>query len=373
MTRLFPVGRRAMAAMLGLAIAACSTSRPVRIGVVMTADGVIGAQLAAADINATGGIDGRTLELVVVEEQNATLPQEAITTAERMAADSRVLAVIGHHRSSVSLAASQIYNARRLAQIAPNSSAPLYTQAGPYSFRLVASDVHQAAFLAARIAGMSPVPRIAVLYVNNDYGRAFRGLLQAALREAGTPPVYEAPFLDGEARFTQHRDDLLRSLEGTRPDLLVWIGGAPELALLRSELREAHPRLRVLASDDVTGDGAAFARLRPVAGDLMVSYVDVTAARPALRRVASRFESVSGRPLTSAAALTYDAVSVVATAMRSGAADREGIRRYLESLSLPDRAYPGITGGIRFDVNGDGQPSYVLFEVAQGGLRLVGP
>jgi branched-chain amino acid transport system substrate-binding protein len=337
----------------------------------MAWDGVIGAQLAAADINAAGGINGRHLELVVVEENHATLPQDAIATADRLAADSRVLAVIGHHGSSESLAASQVYNARHIAQIAPNSSAPLYTQAGPYSFRLVASDVHQAEFIAARIAAMSPVPRIAMLYVNDDYGRALRGFVQAALRGAGTPAVYEAPFVEGEALFTASRDDILRSLKNARPDLLLWIGRAEELVLLRSRLRQELPDARVLGSDAAL-EGNTFPVVPAFAGDLMVSYVDITAPRPDLRNVASRFEAATGQPLTDAAALTYDAVGVVVAAMRAGASDREGIRRYLGSLALPGRVYSGITGEISLDANGDARPSYVLFEITVGGLRLVG-
>ena len=356
---------------LCFAVGACSPAEPVRIGVVMTADGVIGAQLAAADINATGGIHGRRLELVVVEEGHAALPQEAIATAERLTADRRVLAVIGHRRSSSSLVASQVYNAGHLPQIAPNSSAPLYTQAGPYSYRLVASDVHQVAFIAARIAAMSPAPRIATLYVNDDYGRAFHGLLHAALRGAGTPPVYETPFLEGEARFTASRDDILRSLETAQPDLLLWLGRSQELVLLRSPLRLALPRVRVLGSDAALV-GSSYSGRPDFAGDWMVSYVDSTAPRPELRSVAARFASVSGEALTDAAALTYDAIGVVAAALRAGASDREAIRHHLDSLSLPGRAYPGITGGISFDANGDARSSYVLFEITRGGMRPAG-
>ncbi len=359
-------------AALCLVAGACSPAEPLRIGVVMTADGVIGAQLAAADVNASGGIHGRHLELVVVEEGHAALPQKAIATAERLTADRRVLAVIGHRGSSSSLVASQVYNASRVPQIAPNSSTPLYTQAGPYSFRLVASDVHQVKFIATRIAALSPAPRIATLYVNDDYGRALHDLLHVALRAAGKQPVYEAPFLEGEKRFTANRDEILRALESTLPDLLLWLGRSQELVLLRSPLRLALPSVRVLGSDAALV-GSSFAGLPVFAGDWMVSYVDSTAPRPALQSVAQRFTSASGGPLTDAAALTYDAVGVVAAALRAGASDREGIRRYLDSLTLQGPAYPGITGGIQFDANGDALPSYTLVEITPGGMRLAGP
>lgn len=337
----------------------------------MDAVGIIAARLAAADANATGGIRGKRLELVVVEEVHATLPQDAIVTAERLSADNRVIAVVGHQGSSMSLAASQVYNARQIVQLAPNSSTPLYTQAGPYSFRLVASDVHQAEFIASQIAALSPAPRIAMLYVNDDYGRALAGLVHTALRRGGTPLAYEAPYLEGEVQFTQSRDAILRSLAKVRPRLLIWIGQSQELVFLRAKLRQTLPRVQVLGSD-AAFDGQPLSGLPEFDGDLMVRYVDITAPSQALRSVASRFASASGRPLTDGAALTYDAIGMVVAAMRSGATDREGIRRYLKSLALPGHSYSGITGRISLDDHGDARPSYVLFAVSAGGLRAVG-
>ncbi len=356
-------------AALCLAIGACSAPEPVRIAVVMTLDGVLAAQLAAEDVRAAGGIRGRPLELVLVEESHSDPPRQAIATAERLTPDPSVLAVIGHRGSSASLAASQVYNAGHLPQLAPTSTAPLYTQAGPYSFRLVASDVHQAEFIAARIALLSPAPRIAVLYVNDDYGRAFQGHLKKALAGGGIVPVFEAPYLEGDADFTARRDGILQALEKVQPDLLLWLGRSQELKLLRGELRSALPRVRILGGDAMA-DGS-YAGLPEFAGDWMVSLVDLTAPRTELQRFSARYEKVSGRALTDEAVLTYDAVGLIAAALRAGGAGREGIRSYLASMGTSDRAHPGITGGIQLDADGDARPAYALLEVTAGGWRGV--
>jgi ABC-type branched-subunit amino acid transport system substrate-binding protein len=101
----------------------------------------------------------------------------------------------------------------------------------------------------------------------------------------------------------------------------------------------------------------------------MVRFVDIVALGPQLRSFAERHAARSGHELTDEAPLTYDAIGLVAAAMRQGATDREGIRRYLDSLSRADREYPGITGGIRFDADGNAPPSYFLLELTSTGSR----
>ena len=351
--------------------AACADPSPFRIAVVGSAESQLGALLAAEDINAAGGIGGRLLEVGIVNEHPLAAPQQAIVTADSLAADSRILAVVGHGTSGRSLAASQVYNARHVTQIAPTASSPLYSSAGPYSFRMVASDQHQAEFIAERIARSASGLRVAVLYLNNDYGRPLHGFLQRALRGKRPPPVYDEPFIDGEP-FANSVGEIVRSLAIAAPDLLVWIGGPEELEQLRTPLRSAMPRLRVFGSDAASGIGADPATLTPFVGDWVVAYTDVTADRPALRSVAARFLPQSGRTLTHGAALTYDAVGILAEAMRSGARDREAIQRFLTGWSASAHVFEGITGPITFDEHGDARPSYVLMEVTAGGMRRGG-
>lgn len=352
-----------------LLLLACSKPTPLRIAVVGGYGSPLGAVLAAQDINAAGGINGRQLEVGIVDEGGLVLPQQALATAESLSADPRVLAVVGHGESGTSLVASQVYNARHVVQIAPNTSTPLYTQAGRYSFRLVASDENQAAFMAARVAAISPAPRLAVLYVNDDYGRALRGALRTALQKTGTTVAYEVPFL-AAAPFVKNLDDLVRSLVIAKPDLLLWLGLPRELVLLRPKLRVALPHMRLFGSDATAGVRLPV-DLKWLDGDWLVSFADLTAQRPALQQVAARFRAQRGESLVDAAALTYDAVTILAEALRAGAVDREGIHRYLEASAASGRVFQGITGTISFDANGDARPSYVLLEITPTGMRPV--
>ena len=176
----------------------CGSPRPIRIGLVLDGDGERGAILAANDVNAGGGIRGRPLQLQILRGLSSTSAKVALAAAESLAADPTILAVVGHTNSSASLAAAQVYNEHHLVQIAPTTTAPLFSFAGRYSFRLVASDSHQGAFLASIVLADSTHPRTALAYVNDDYGRALHETFVRGLSARGIAPVYEGPYSEGD-------------------------------------------------------------------------------------------------------------------------------------------------------------------------------
>src|SRR5205807_47995 len=139
------------------------------------------------DINDAGGVRGRPLELRLMLGQVSTAAQMALTAAESLASDPKVLAVVGHTNSSASLAAAHVYNEHHVVQIAPTTTTPLYSEAGDYSFRMVASDVYQGRFLANLVLAI-PGQRVAVLYVNDDYGRALHAATMDRLSASGVAP-----------------------------------------------------------------------------------------------------------------------------------------------------------------------------------------
>ncbi|MEO7793390.1 MAG: ABC transporter substrate-binding protein, partial [Thermoanaerobaculia bacterium] len=294
----------------------------------------------------------------------------ALAAAEELTLDPSVVGVVGHSNSSASLSAAQIYNARHLVQIAPTSSAPLLRQVGPYTIRLVPSDVHQARYLAEQVTADQATPRVALFFVNDDYGHALHEEFQALLERAGVPVVYDAPYIH-EAPLPEP-GATARRIAQEKPDLLIWIGRAAQLRQLLPELRLRVPGIRVLASDGV--DEAM--TYRNVGGILngvrYVSLFDANAAGDALDELRSRFHPPDGAPFTAEAAFTYDAVKLLATAARSAGVDREAIREYLAGVGTRNPPYEGVTGTIAFDTGGDPRPAYSLVEVTPEGTRRVG-
>lgn len=349
--------------------AGCHSREPVRFGIVVTDEAVLAAQLAAAEINASGGIRGHPLELHVIAGGSSTRASLSLAAAEELSRDPTVIGVVGHSNSSASLSAAQIYNARHVVQIAPTSSAPLLGQVGPYTFRLVPSDVHQARFLADRITAGQATPRTALFFVNDDYGHALHEELRILLKQAGVPVVYDAPY-SHEVPLPEPGATALRIAQ-EKPELLVWIGRSAQLRQLLPELRRANPGLRTLASDGI--DEALTYRNEGglLDGVQYVSLVDTNAPRADLETLRNRFLPLSGFPLTAEAAFTYDAVMLLASAAREAGTRSEAIRDYLAGVGTRYPAHAGVTGTIAFDIHGDPRPAYSLVEITASGPRAV--
>ncbi|HET7188672.1 MAG TPA: branched-chain amino acid ABC transporter substrate-binding protein [Gemmatimonadaceae bacterium] len=360
--------RRTAAAMLALSLGvACRDTRPYVVGVVLASEGEQGARLALKHVNASGGVRGRAMEARNFSGAYNSGARVALQVAESLSRDTRVVAVIGHTNSSASLAAAQVYNEQHVAQIAPTTTAPLYSQAGPYSFRLVASDEHQARFIADQVMARAGA-RIAIVYVNDDYGRALHMMLGGELSQRKVRPVYEGSYVEDDT--ANGAAELIGSIAAARPTTLVWLGRASEFRRIATRLRAALPRVEVIASDGFGGSavesdsGGLFDRVR------YVRLVDVDRADTTLQRVRGEYEKLGRGDLSDQAALAYDAVLLVAQAIREVGPDRERIRDWLARLGTDHPAYPGITGPLSFQRLGDRAPSYVL--VTPGARRPAG-
>lgn len=355
--------------------AGCGSPAPLRLGIVLDRDGERGAILAASDINAAGGIRGRPLELRILRGLSPTSAKVAFMAADSLALDPTILAVVGHTNSSASLAGAQVYNEHHLVQIAPTTTAPLYSEAGRYSFRLVGSDTHQGAFLARVVLADSVHPRTALLYVNDDYGRGLREPVEANLSSGGVTPVYEAPYSSG-ADFTDI-DDVAHAIIRSRPELLMWLGRAPELRRLLPALRAALPNLRVLSSDGFSGSDSPPDSTGRMIGVRYVRFLNMNDPTPAERALRDRFnrrrqrDSVWQGGFSDQYVMGYQAVHLLAEAIRDKGADREGIRSYLSELGSTRPAFPGVDGPIRFDQHGDPEAKYYLDEVTAHGSKAV--
>lgn len=339
--------------------AACSDAAPPRVGVVMSAIPRQAVHLAAAEQDAD---DPGYFEAVLGQSDGTA--EGAIEQANRFVADRRVIAVIGHSNSAASIAASQIYNAAGIVQIAPTTTAPVYSEAGPFSFRLVPSDTAQAAYLRMVQQHHWPTAqRIAVVHVNDDYGRGLFRELRPLLDSA----VYEGMYsddteLDG---LVQISDRIIAH----RPDLLYWLGRPRALAVILPSLRKALPRMTIICGDAC--DQAAVYRNEggTFDGINFVRFTDPSSADSALREFQKRYMSLTGEIASSEALLTYDAVALVRAAIRDGVGTPEELRRWLESLGSKRPAFAGVSGAISFDSSGTANRRYMLAQVHRDGVH----
>ena len=316
-----------------------------------------GIDLAVEEINASGGVRGRPLE--VLARDDGADGKRAAAIALEFVRNPRVSAVIGHVNSGTMVAAAKIYDGA-LPAVATTATSPDLTGISPWVFRVIASDSATGVQLAqfARRLGHR---RVAILYENDSYGR---GLAEAFRRSFEGILLGIDPIPSGNGDFEPY----VAWLRSQAPDL-VFVAGteASGMAILREAKRQS------LTTTFIGGDGWTGVVGEPAAEG---SYVGAPFTAADQRTEAQKFVTAFRRKYAMTpdgnAALAYDATKLLARMIQQVGPDRAAIRDRLAGLD-ERTAYRGVTGAIRFHDTGDPfGKSVIIARVHDGELIMAG-
>ena len=322
-----------------------------------------GAQLRAKEINAAGGINGMKLTLVFGDDTGTE--KEAISVATRFATDRRILAVVGHFNSACSLAGKPIYAENGIVELSPGSTNVSVCEGSDWTFRNLYRDDFQGEFIAKYIKNvLTELQSVGVLFDNDDYGRGLKDAFTAAAEMIGLNIVaaeaYDRDNTDFKAQLT--------SIKAKNPDAIFISGLYSQAALIVKQARETGITAQFFGADGI--DSPDFLDIAGTAaeGTYLTTPFTFGAGDEEAAKVAQAFEAEFGVPPDTWAALTYDAMGMIAEAIEKThnnnatlAENRKAIRDHLASLDTPEEGYKGITGLTYFDKNGDtvNKPAYV--------------
>jgi len=142
-----------------------------------------GMELALEEINASGGVLGRKLELVVRDDGGT--PGDAVRVAEELIARERVNVLMGTFASNVGLAVANLANQRKVLFVAsePLTDKIVWENGNRYTFRLRPSTYMQTAMLVPEAAKLKK-RRWAIVYPNYEYGQSATASFKKLLKEA---------------------------------------------------------------------------------------------------------------------------------------------------------------------------------------------
>ena len=306
------------------------------------------AELAAEEINASGGINGRRLELVTRDDYAD--PDSAVFIAGDFY-DSDVSAVVGHLFSGETLAAAPVYNggAHPVAAVSPSSSSPEVTMAGSYTFRVCPSDLAHGAALAHWVRDRLHLTRGALLYLNDEYGRGIRQTFVAEYLKLGGALQSIDPYLGDRPDVGPYLDRMAR---GEHPEFLVVAGNLGEAEEIIRQARKRGLKMPILGGDGLDGIQEAGALAEGVY--LSSPYFAAIPTKTNQRFVeAFRRRYPEGGPPNQTAAGTYDAVYLLRYVIARVGTDRQAIRRALAGVGTETPPFEGVSGTVAFDPAGD--------------------
>lgn len=323
-----------------------------------------GALLAVEELNRAGGLLGRPVELVELDDRAD--PKDANNVAQRLAADPTVVAVVGHLNSGCSIPASKIYHDHGMAMITPVSTSDKLTEQGYENvFRICIRNSDQgpaAAHFAIEGRGKR---RFFLIDDKTAYGAGITGEFDKAARELGGEIIGRDSISERETDFRP----LLTRLRGKDLDFIYFGGMYPEGALLLKQAKELGVTAPILS-----GDGMFSPELIRLAGDaaegtIVTHIAPIEPENERQKGFFSAFQSRYGHNVKVYAPLGYDCVMVIAEAVRlEKVADRDAVVR---AMRAPDFQYDGVLGVTRFDAQGNSLRRIPYFyEVRRGEFVL---
>ncbi|MDR2852291.1 MAG: branched-chain amino acid ABC transporter substrate-binding protein [Burkholderiaceae bacterium] len=331
----------------GAVLVKIGSAEPLTSGIAhLGKDNENGARLAVEEVNKQGlTIDGKKIQLELVGEDDASDPKTGTAVAQRLV-DQKVVAVVGHLNSGVSIPASKVYSDAGITQISPASTNPDYTKQGfKNTYRVIATDAQQGPALANFVAQKLGVKNVAIIDDATAYGKGLADEFEKTAKAQGLNVVGREATNDKATNFKA----ILTTLKGKQPDVIM-VGGMDAVA--GPLAKQAHEL--GIAAKIVGGDGMCTQEVVALAGD-GISNIICSDAAPALSKVAQgpefekKYEARYGIPVQYCAPGSYDAVMVIVDAMKR--ANSTDPAKILEAI--PATNYDGIIGNIAFDDKGD--------------------
>lgn len=315
-----------------------------------------GAEQAAADINAAGGINGEKIKLVLGDDVSD--PKQGISVANKFVADG-VKFVIGHFNSGVSIPASEVYAENGILEISPAATNPVYTERGLWNtFRTCGRDDQQGSIAGAYLAEHFKDAKIAVVHDKTPYGQGLADETKKAMNNAGITEVIYEGVNTGDKDFSA----LIAKMKEAGVSIIYWGGLHTEAGLI---IRQAADQ--GLKATLVSGDGIVSNELASIAGDAVEGTLNTFGPDPTLNPVnkdlVEKFRASGFNPeaytLYSYAALQ----SIAAAATAAGSLDAEAVAKALKEKG----PFPTALGDISYDEKGDPKlPGYVMYEWKKG-------
>ena len=316
---------------------------------------VRGARMAVADINAAGGVMGKTLVLEIGDD--ACEAKQAVAVANQMV-NKGVVFVAGHFCSSTSIPASEVYYEEGILEISPASTNPVLTERGLDNvFRTCGRDDQQGIVAGEYLAKHFPDARIALLHDKTAYGKGLADETKKALNADGIDEVLYDSYTAGEKDYSA----LVSKLKQANVDV-IYIGGYhTEAGLI---IRQA--RQQGLDAQLVSGDAMVTQEFWSITGDAgegtLFSFSPDPRKNPAAAEVVKRFEEEGVSP-EGYTLYTYAAIQVFAQAAEAAEST------YVEDVApvMREQKFDTVLGEIGFDDKGDvTAPGYVFYRWHDG-------
>lgn len=352
---------------------ACGGSPDVKIGAILSLSGPgasygtsirNGVDLAIDEINGAGGVavdGGSTKPITLLFRDAQSDPRVGVEGARELLGEG-IVAAIGSDVSDVTLALAPVFQEAHVVLLSPASSTPKLSAAGQYIFRNYPSDELEAVNTANYIYNQAGLREAAVIANQNEFGIGVKNAFIERFRGIGGRILAQTSYPPDATSFSAQADEIAAA----RPPGVYIAGYTPDSAGVAVALRAAG------YAGPLFGTGAILTEELLAAGPDAVAAVegmvyphasfDADSDDPQVRAFVQAYEGKYGTHPDTYAAHGYDAMKILALAVRESGTNADEIRFYLSSMN----SYLGVTGDTDFTETGDVRKFHTMLKVVGG-------
>jgi branched-chain amino acid transport system substrate-binding protein len=314
-----------------------------------------GVELAVKEINEAGGILGKKVETTTMDTQTNPGVAKGLT---QKAVDDGVLAIFGPVYSGSIMVSMAESKRGEVPNFTGGEATSITQQGNPYVFRT--SFGQSVAFPKVAKYIHTKAKTLAVIYVNNDFGKGGRDAITKLMAEGPTKIVADISTDAGQVDFSAA---VLKAKQSNADALFVYTNEEESARLLR-ELRKQGWTKPIIGETTLTGQ-----KVIELAGDAangVVAHVGLTvdAPIPEMLKFKAKYYQAYNSISDHNGIKGYTGMYALKAAIeKTGKLDRKAIAQNLRGMSISAKKYPGVIMDVSFDDKGDIDRESFMVEV----------
>lgn len=317
-------------------------------------------KLALKEINAAGGVNGRKIDLRVVDNQSTN--PGALAALQKAVEQEKILALMGYLYSTQVFATADAIKNYGIPTIIGATNVNITKQGNPWLFRVRPDDSVAAGAMVKYIKEDTKFTKIGLIHDSDAFGTGGADLVEKGAKESGLTVVKREKASTGAKDFTAE----LLAMKNAGAQILVFYGHQEATAVLQRQLRQLGSPFKFLGSPSSASKDAL--NLAKEASEGIWAVVDFVPGQTAEnKRYAEAYKKEYNENYDSLAAWTYDGLKILVEAIKKAGEDRGKIREAILAM----QGYKGVQGNFAFTPNGDGLSEVSIVQIEKGEPKLL--
>ena len=319
-----------------------------------------GVELAVKEINAAGGVMGKKIQSTTSDTQTNPGVAKGLT---QKAVDDGAFAIFGPVFSGSIMVSMAESRRAEVPNFTGGEAASITAQGNPYVFRTSFGQSTSFPKVARYIQGKAKT--IAVIYVNNDFGKGGRDAITKLLETGPTKIVADISTDAGQVDFSAA---VIKAKQSNADAVFIYTNEEESARALR-ELRKQGWTKPVIGETTLTGQKVI--ELAGEAANGALAHVGLTVDAPQFKAFGDKYQKEYNAVSDHNGIKGYTGVYVLKAAIeKAGKLDRKAVAAALHNASFSVKQHPGILLDVAYDDKGDMDRESFLVEV-KGGKQVV--